>query len=120
LWKNIDAYNNLVNDSNPILYIIDEAHRYRNESTDNYKMLHQITRSNPNNEFILLTTTPYNNITSDLLVLIKLFQIPKFSTISVKNLDAKFDKLKNNYNKLKKKKRKKIVWMNQLKKELIC
>jgi len=59
-------------------------------------MLHQLTRSNPNNKVIVLTTTPYNNIPSDLLALIKLFQIPKFSTISVKNLDAKFDELTNN------------------------
>lgn len=69
-------------------------------------MLHQLTRSNPNNKAILFTTTHYNNIPSDLFALIKLFQIPKFSTISVKNLDAKFDELVNNYNKLKKKKKK--------------
>ena len=42
-----DAYSS---DSNPILYIIDEAHRYRNELSDSYQLLHQLTRSHPDNK----------------------------------------------------------------------
>lgn len=113
-----DAYKNHIKDSNPILYIIDEAHRYRNELTSDYKMLHQLTRSNSNNKVILLTATPYNNKPSDLLALIKLFQTPKFSTISsIKSLDIKFSELISNYDILASEKKKNLFQMNYSKKK---
>ncbi len=85
------------------LYIIDEAHRYRNEDTDTYTYLHQLTRSNPNNKVILLTATPYNNHPRDVYAMIKLFQTPSRSTINVvDNLGLRFANLIAEYNKLEK------------------
>jgi len=90
-------------DSEPKLYIIDEAHRYRNELTDDYQWLHQLTRSNANNKVLLLTATPYNNRPQDLFALVKLFQTPSRSTInSVDNLGLRFDDLIVKYRKLEK------------------
>ncbi|MDR3185671.1 MAG: phospholipase D-like domain-containing protein [Christensenellaceae bacterium] len=64
------------------LYIIDEAHRYRNENTKNYYYLHQLTRSHKDNKVILLTATPFTNKPDDLYSLIKLFQIPACTTFN--------------------------------------
>ena len=90
-------------DSEPKLYIIDEAHRYRNELTDDYQWLHQLTRSHPNNKVLLLTATPYNNRPQDLFAMVKLFQTPSRSTInSVDNLGLRFDDLIVKYKKLEK------------------
>ena len=99
--KIAEVYENYSDDSEPILYIIDEAHRYRNELSNDYQMLHQLTRSNSENKVILLTATPYNNRPQDLFALIKLFQTPSRSTInSVDNLGVKFHELIAKYNKL--------------------
>jgi superfamily II DNA or RNA helicase len=90
-------------DSEPKLYIIDEAHRYRNELTEDYQLLHQLTRSNANNKVILLTATPYNNQPQDLFAMVKLFQTPSRSTISsVDNLGLRFQDLITKYRKLEK------------------
>ncbi|MDP4120138.1 MAG: helicase-related protein [Bacillota bacterium] len=85
----------------PTLFIIDEAHRYRNELTDDYQFLHQLTRSNAENKVILLTATPYNNRPQDLFAMVKLFQTPSRSTInSVDNLSLRFHELIGQYRKL--------------------
>ncbi len=98
-----ELYNNYAKDPSPILYIIDEAHRYRNELSDSYQWLHQLTRSNAENKVILLTATPYNNRPQDLFALIKLFQTPSRSTInSVDNLSVRFHELIARYNRLEK------------------
>ena len=98
-----DVYEQFADDKDPILYVIDEAHRYRNELSADYQMLHQLTRSNPGNKVILLTATPYNNRPQDLFALIKLFQTPSRSTInSVDNLGVKFHELIAKYNRLSK------------------
>lgn len=98
-----ELYLQYANDSDPILYIVDEAHRYRNELSSSYQYLHQLTRSNPQNKVILLTATPYNNRPQDLFALVKLFQTPSRSTInSVNNLSVKFHELIARYNKLEK------------------
>lgn len=87
----------------PILYILDEAHRYRNELTDDYQLLHQLTRSHIGNKVILLTATPYNNRPQDLFAMVKLFQTPSRSTInSVDNLGIRFHDLITEYRKLEK------------------
>lgn len=86
-----------------VLYILDEAHRYRNELTDDYQLLHQLTRSNVNNKVLLLTATPYNNRPQDLFAMVKLFQTPSRSTInSVDNLGVRFHDLISEYRKLEK------------------
>ena len=112
-----EIYNNYSDDPEPILYIIDEAHRYRNELSNDYQMLHQLTRSNSDNKVILLTATPYNNRPQDLFALIKLFQTPSRSTInSVDNLGVKFHELIAKYNKLEKEGKKDLN--EEIKKEL--
>lgn len=112
-----EAYNNYSKDPNPILYIIDEAHRYRNEISDTYQWLHQLTRSNTENKVILLTATPYNNRPQDLFALIKLFQTPSRSTINtVDNLSVRFHELIARYNKLEKEGKKNLS--DEIKNEL--
>ena len=112
-----EAYNKYANDSDPILYIIDEAHRYRNEISDTYQWLHQLTRSNTENKVILLTATPYNNRPQDLFALIKLFQTPSRSTINtVDNLSIRFHELITRYNKLEKEGKKNLS--DEIKSEL--
>ena len=105
-----ELYKRYAEDEEPILYIVDEAHRYRNELTENYQWLHQLTRSNVDNKVILLTATPYNNKPQDLFALIKLFQTPSRSTInSVDNLGVRFHELIAQYNKLSKEGKKKLT-----------
>lgn len=112
-----ETYNNYSKDPNPILYIIDEAHRYRNEISDTYQWLHQLTRSNTENKVILLTATPYNNRPQDLFALIKLFQTPSRSTINtVDNLSVRFHELIARYNKLEKEGKKNLS--DEIKNEL--
>ncbi|MDO4978748.1 MAG: helicase-related protein [Candidatus Saccharibacteria bacterium] len=95
------VYNKYINRTEPVLYIIDEAHRYRNELTDDYQRLHQLTRSNAGNKVVLLTATPYNNKPQDLFAMIKLFQTPSRSTINtVDNLSMRFHELIIKYNKV--------------------
>ena len=87
----------------PILIILDEAHRYRNEDTNDYKLLHQVCRGNPNNKIVVLTATPFNNAPKDVFALVKLFQTPGQSTIkSVDNLSLRFRELIERYKKLRK------------------
>lgn len=105
-----ELYKTYYNDPNPILFIIDEAHRYRNELSENYQWLHQLTRSNAENKVILLTATPYNNRPQDLFALIKLFQTPSRSTInSVDNLSVRFHELIARYNQLEKEGKKNLT-----------
>ncbi|MEW5949546.1 MAG: helicase-related protein [Thermodesulfobacteriota bacterium] len=58
--------------------IIDEAHRFRTETTITYEKLAEICRGK---RVILVTATPYNNAPKDILSLLKLFQKAKKSTI---------------------------------------
>ncbi len=76
------------NDPNIQVVIVDEAHRFRNEDTKYYDLLSKITRGK---KVILLTATPFNNRPSDVFSLIKLFQIPKQSTLTLDgNIANKF------------------------------
>ena len=71
--------------------IIDEAHRFRNETTVSYEKLAEICRGK---KVILVTATPYNNSPQDILSLIKLFQNAKKSTIpGIPNLENFFNGL---------------------------
>lgn len=96
-----EVYKRYKNNNQPLLIIVDEAHRYRNEDTDDYRMLHHICTSHPENKVVLLTATPFNNNPKDVFALIKLFQIPGQSTIrSVDNLSLRFRELIERYKKL--------------------
>ncbi len=96
-------YENYSNSRKPLLIIIDEAARFRNEDTSDYKLLHQICRSNSENKVILLTATPFNNSPKDVFALIKLFQTPGQSTIrSIDNLSLRYRELIKRYSLLRK------------------
>lgn len=96
-----DVYDRYKDNSEPLLIIVDEAHRFRNEDTDDYRRLFHVCKSHPNNKVILLTATPFNNDPKDIFALIKLFQIPGQSTIqSVDNLSYRFRELITRYKKL--------------------
>jgi len=78
--------------------IIDEAHRFRNQDTKSYEQLKNICRGK---KVILLTATPFNNRPPDILSLLKLFTIPKKSTITLENnLVDKFKIFGSTFNKL--------------------
>lgn len=84
-------YQELVKDDEQFLIIIDEAHRFRNEYTQDYALLHNLCFGN---KVLLLTATPFNNQPADIYALIKLFQIPTRSTLkTVENLGASFKDL---------------------------
>ena len=88
LDRGLDKYTNI---------IIDEAHRFRTETTISYELLAEICRGK---RVVLVTATPYNNTPKDILSLLKLFQKAKKSTIpNLPDLEAFFNgldkKLKN-------------------------
>lgn len=96
-------YQELVKPGEQFLIIIDEAHRFRNEYTQDYALLHNLCF---NNKVLLLTATPFNNQPADIYALIKLFQIPTNSTLkTVENLGASFKDLIGKYKKLREEQR---------------
>ena len=97
-----EVYDKYKNSTEPILFILDEAHRYRNEDTQDYQLLHQLTRSNGGNKVLMLSATPFNNDPRDIFALIKLFQTPGAATLrTVGNLSAKFADLAIRYKALR-------------------
>ena len=97
-----DAYDRYKNTTEPLLFIIDEAHRYRNEETHDYQLLHQLTRSHIGNKVLVLSATPFNNDPKDIFALIKLFQTPGAATLrTVENLSFKFTELAKQYKELR-------------------
>ncbi|MFQ6003026.1 MAG: DEAD/DEAH box helicase family protein, partial [Candidatus Zixiibacteriota bacterium] len=68
LYRGTEKYANI---------IIDEAHRFRTETTITYEKLAEICQGK---RVILVTATPYNNTPKDILSLLKLFQKAKKST----------------------------------------
>ena len=82
--------------------IIDEAHRFRTETTVTYEKLAEICRGK---RVILVTATPYNNAPKDILSLLKLFQKARKSTIpNLPNLESFFSHLEQRLKKLDRKK----------------
>lgn len=91
----------------PKLIIVDEAHKYRNEMTEDYALLHELCHQ-PGNKVVLLSATPFNNRPQDIFSMIKLFQIPTHSTIrTVENLSYQFRELIKEYKKIRESQRKK-------------
>jgi len=87
--------------------IIDEAHRFRTETTEMYAKLSEICRGK---KVVLVSATPLNNSPKDILAQIKLFQNTKNSNIpnpKVRNLEDYFNKLDNNLKGLDRSKNKK-------------
>lgn len=82
--------------------LIDEAHKFRTETTETYAKLAQICRGK---KVILVTATPYNNSPSDLLAQIKLFQRVKKSNIpNLPDIEGFFKALERNLKGLDRKK----------------
>ncbi len=82
--------------------IVDEAHRFRTETTVTYEKLAEICRGK---RVILVTATPYNNSPKDILSLLKLFQKAKKSTIpNLPDLESFFNNLDKKLKKLDRKK----------------
>jgi superfamily II DNA or RNA helicase len=78
--------------------IVDEAHYYRNQDTDDYEALQTICRDKI---VILLTATPFNNSPTDIFSLLKLFLVPGKSGITLEdNLEAVFRSYNYRFNKL--------------------
>lgn len=74
---------------------IDEAHRFRTETTQMYEKLFQICRGK---RVILVSATPLNNTPLDILTQIKLFQNAHKSTLPnpmIRDLEKYFMKLQN-------------------------
>ncbi|MCX7611486.1 MAG: helicase-related protein [Ignavibacterium sp.] len=72
--------------------VIDESHRFRNNSTISYAKIAQICSGK---RVILVSATPFNNYPEDLLNQIALFQNKRRSSIpGLPNLDDFFNKLK--------------------------
>ena len=71
---------------------IDEAHRFRNEGTQGYEKLHQICFGK---KVILVSATPLNNTINDIYSQLKLFQVPRKSTIpGIPDLEDYFSNLR--------------------------
>lgn len=78
--------------------IIDEAHRFRTETTISYEDVAEICRGK---RVILVSATPYNNSPRDILAQIKLFQNARKSTIpGMANLEEFFGMLDGNLKKV--------------------
>ncbi|HEY4498568.1 MAG TPA: helicase-related protein [Candidatus Paceibacterota bacterium] len=90
-----DALDRHGSDSGKLLVILDEAHKHRNEDTENYKILHKLCAGNM---VMALSATPFNNDPKDIYALIKLFSTPGQSTLkTVENLSMSFHQLFKSY-----------------------
>lgn len=88
---------------------VDEAHRFRNESTESFTLLHQICKSK---KVILISATPINNYSSDVENQIYLFQAKQSGIINgIKNIEGFFRGLNS---KLAKKPKGSAAYMAQL------
>ncbi len=112
IGKALEHYRTKSKPNEQWLIVIDEAHSYRNEFTQDYASLHELCQGN---KVMLLTATPFNNQPSDIYSMIKLFQIPTKSTLqTVDNLGKKFRELIARYKTLKKEQKDKKISKDEL------
>lgn len=80
---------------------IDEAHRFRNQNTHGFELLHQICKDK---KVILISATPMNNYTNDIEGLLYLFQPKHNSTIMPNHPDLEkyFSNLRGKLNRFEK------------------
>lgn len=93
------------------LVIVDEAHKFRNDSAEAYNTLQKICKSKTKHRLkdgskadkkvMLITATPLNNRPSDIANQVYLFQDAKDSTLEISNLQHFFRDKIDAYNKLK-------------------
>lgn len=84
------------------LFVIDEAHKYRNKNTNRWKNVRKLQKKEDGfpNKFLLLTATPLNNSISDIFNLIRLFVDDTFAPFRIKGVPI--TELIKKYNELKK------------------
>jgi len=70
------------------LFVIDEAHKYRNRNTNRWKAVRKLQKKSDNfsNKFLLLTATPLNNTINDIFNLIRLFTDDTFAPFRIKGI----------------------------------
>jgi superfamily II DNA/RNA helicase len=110
LDKIINGKNNYKDKESFDLVIVDEAHSFRNDSSNRYDELQRICKSRRQNaglikgdqkKVMLLSATPLNNRPNDLFNQILLFQDARGCTIEgINNLQAFFAPLIERYNKI--------------------
>lgn len=93
------------------LIIVDEAHKFRNDTADAYNELQKICKtktkrrlkdgSKADKKVMLISATPLNNRPEDIANQVYLFQDSKDSTLEVSNLQHFFRKHIDDYKKLK-------------------
>lgn len=111
----INHYKKIVQPQEKFLIIVDEAHKFRNEYTLDYSLLHELCMGN---KVMLLTATPFNNRPEDIYAMLKLFQIPSKSTLkTVENLGITFKELISRYKQLADAQRKGTLSSPDIKKE---
>ncbi|MFW6414276.1 MAG: SNF2-related protein, partial [Verrucomicrobiota bacterium] len=78
--------------------VVDEAHYFRNEDSEDYHYLSQICRGK---QVLLMTATPYSNRPSDMLALLKLFTPVRQSLLTPDgNLEALFRQYQQKYKRI--------------------
>jgi len=84
------------------LFVIDEAHKYRNKNTNRWKNVRKLQKKEEGfpNKFLLLTATPLNNSIDDIFNLIRLFVDDTFAPFRVKGVPI--TELMKKYSDLKK------------------
>lgn len=111
----LSHYHTISRPDEVFLVIVDEAHKYKNEYTQDYSNLHDLCMGN---KVMLLTATPFNNRPDDIYSMLKLFQIPNKSTLkTVDNLGATFRELIASYKALTDAQRKKTKNKQEIKEE---
>lgn len=111
----LSHYHTISRPDEVFLVIVDEAHKYKNEYTQDYSNLHDLCMGN---KVMLLTATPFNNRPDDIYSMLKLFQVPNKSTLkTVDNLGTAFKDLIARYKELAEAQRKKTKTKEEVKKE---
>ena len=84
------------------LFVIDEAHKYRNKNTNRWKNVRILQKKENgfSNKFLLLTATPLNNSINDIFNLIRLFIDDTFAPFRIKGVQI--TELIKKYSNLKK------------------
>ncbi len=112
LHKVLDKENRVHDDPEEIdMVIVDEAHKFRNDATIQYRLLQTITKTDRQNpgidgdklkKVLLLSATPLNNRPEDIQNQIYLFQNKRNSTLpKVKDLQRFFKPLNDEYKRIK-------------------
>jgi SNF2 family DNA or RNA helicase len=70
------------------LFVIDEAHKYRNRNTNRWRAIRKLQKKSDgfSNRFLLLTATPLNNSINDIFNLIRLFVDDTFASFNIKGI----------------------------------